>query len=146
MVPLHDSNPPFLISEYKQLLACNLPTEQKRMHHFKVQQWPNRETSDCYQTTQVVAVSKVYLLQYTAQMLIIFSVNEKGSFDSSWLHQFHTTFYIIEQFHYQRFFSIKQADSSMLMIQTRCRKVKVSQAAIIMLIIFHCAHCHHGSV
>ena len=94
----------------------------------------------------MVTVSKVYLLQYTAQMLIIFSVNEKGSFDSLWLHQFHTTFYIIEQFHYQRFFSIKEADSSMLMIQTRGRKVKVSQAAIIMLIIFYCTYCHHGSV
>ena len=81
-------------------------------------------------------------------MLIIFSVNEKGSFDSLWLHQFHTTFYIIEQFHYQRFFSIKEADSSMLMIQTRGRKVKVSQAAIIMLIVFYfvtmvqCNHAH----
>ena len=103
-----------------------------------------QKTSDCYQTTQVVAVLKVYLLQYTAQMLIIFSVNAKTHY--GYISFIPCTFYIIEQFHYQRFFSKKQADSSMLMIQTRGRKVKVSQAAIIMLIIFYCAYCHHDSV
>ena len=80
-------------------------------------------------------------------MLIIFSVNEKGSFDSLYSYiSFIPLSTSLNNFIIRGFFSIKQADSSMLMIQTRGRKVKVSQAAIIMLIIFHCARCHHGSV
>jgi len=58
------------------------------------------------------------------------SVNEKGSFDSLCLHLLHIIFYII---HYRRILLYK-ADSSMLLIQTRGRKLKVSQAATIMLI------------